>query len=254
MKIFVFSKSNMIFYSVLSVFLLCLITIRNAGYTQTANTNARLLPIYSVETQEKCISITFDSAWGDEDSEQILQALTKNDVRATFFVTGDYLDRCASSAKMFFDGGHEIANHSDMHPHPNKLGKESLIDDTKKCEEKITALTGKNTMLYRAPYGEYNNDTVSTINSMGYSFIQWDVDSLDYKGLSEEQICKRICERVKKGSIILFHTGTKNTASALEMVLPILKDQGYTFKPVSELIYKENFYIDHSGRQTRKAM
>ncbi len=254
MKIFVFSKSNIMFYSVLSVFLMCLITLRNVGYTQIANANTRLLPIYSVETQEKCVSITFDSAWGDEDSEKILQALSKNDVRATFFVTGDYLDRCASSAKMFFDSGHEIANHSDMHPHPNKLDKQSLIDDTKKCEEKIIALTGKSQMLYRAPYGEYNNDTISTINSMGYSFIQWDVDSLDYKGLSEEQITKRICDRVKNGSIILFHTGTKNTAAALEMVLPVLKEQGYIFKPVSELIYKENFYIDHSGRQITKTM
>ena len=163
----------------------------------------------------------------------------------------DYLDRCAVSAKAFFDAGHEIANHSNMHPHPNKLSEAQLKEDAKTCEEKIYAITGKNNNLYRAPYGEYNNDTVSTINSMGYYFIQWDADSLDYKNLSDEQICERILKRVKNGSIILFHTGTKNTASALGKLLPKLSEMGYSFKSVGELIYKDGFYIDNSGRQIK---
>ena len=251
MKIFVFSKNNMVFYTVLTVALICLIAIRSVSYTDVATANARLLPIYSVETQEKCVAITFDSAWEDADTNEILDALAQNNAKATFFVTGDYIDRCGASVKAFFDAGHEIANHSDMHPHPNKLSEQQLIDDTKKCEEKIYALTNSSKMLYRAPYGEYNNDTVSTINSMGYSFIQWDADSLDYKGLSAEEITKRICSRVKNGSIILFHTGTKNTADALKMLLPQLAQQGYSFKRVSDIIYKDGFYIDNTGRQKK---
>ncbi len=251
MKIFVFAKNNILFYTVLTIALFGMIALRDAGYTQTINASARLLPIYSVETDEKCVAITFDSAWGDEDTQKILDALSKNNAKATFFVTGDYLDRCAVSAKAFFDAGHEIANHSNMHPHPNKLSEAQLKEDTKKCEEKIYAITGKNNNLYRAPYGEYNNDTVSAINSMGYYFIQWDADSLDYKNLSDEQICERILKRVKNGSIILFHTGTKNTASALEKLLPKLSEMGYSFKSVGELIYKDDFYIDNSGRQIK---
>ncbi len=251
MKIFVFSKNNVIFYGLLCVCLVCFVALRSSGYIDAVSTSARLLPIYSVETERKCVAITFDSAWGDEDTQQILDVLEKNNARATFFVTGDYLDRCSASAKAFFDAGHEIANHSDMHPHPNKMSKQELIDDTQKCEQKIIALTGKSVMLYRSPYGEYNNSVVETINSMGYSFIQWDADSLDYKGLGAEEIKTRICSRVKNGSIILFHTGTKNTADALAILLPKLAEQGYSFVPASELIYKDGFYIDNTGRQIK---
>lgn len=252
MKIFLLSKNNIAFYSVTVLMLALFIGIRQNAYVDAVNTNERLLPIYSVETDEKCVAITFDCAWGDEDTAKILDALAKNNAKATFFVTGDYLDRCAVSAKAFFDAGHEIANHSDNHPHPNKLSAEALLEDTKKCEEKIFALTGVKNTLYRAPYGEYNNETVKTINDAGYSFIQWDCDSLDYKGLSPQEITNRILSKAQNGSIVLFHTGTDNTAAALEMLLPKLAEQGYSFKTVGELIYKDNYYIDHSGRQIKK--
>ncbi len=255
MKIFVFSRNNLIFYAVLVVVLAGLIGLRGSGDLAAVNTNARLLPIYSVETPEKYVAITFDSAWEDADTADILAMLEKYNAKATFFVTGDYLDRCGASAKAFFDAGHEIANHSDQHPHPNQMTRQELEADTKACEEKIFALTGRTNTLYRAPYGEYNNQTVETINGMGYSFIQWDVDSLDYKGLSAQEIEKRVCDKVKNGSIILFHTGTKTgtTAAGLEAVLSNLSAQGYQFKPVSELIYTENYTIDNSGRQIKQA-
>lgn len=230
------------------------IGVRQSAYVDAVNTNGRLLPIYSVGTDEKCIAITFDCAWGDEDTSAILEALSKNNAKATFFVTGEYLDRCASSAKAFFDAGHEIANHSDGHIHPNKVSAETLLEDTRKCEEKIVKITGTKNTLYRAPYGEYNNQSVSTINGAGYSFIQWDLDSLDYKGLSANEIMGRICPKVKNGSIVLFHTGTKNTAAALELILPKLAEEGYAFKSVGEMIYKDDFYIDHSGRQIKNQL
>lgn len=254
MKIFVFSRKSITLYAALAILLAVFTVAKSDGYIDAVSTNSRLLPIYSVQTDEKCVAITFDSAWEDKDTKEILAALSKNNAKATFFVTGDYLDRCGASAKAFFDAGHEIANHSDRHPHPNKMSEQELIDDTKKCEEKIFAVTGRQNTLYRSPYGEYNNQTVSTINSMGYSFIQWDADSLDYKGLSAEEITERICKRVKNGSIILFHTGTENTAAALEMLLPKLAGQGYGFKTVSELIYKDSFHIDNSGRQIRDTL
>lgn len=255
LKIFVCSKNNLIFYAALVVVLAGLIGLRSSDNIAAVNSNTRLLPIYSVETPEKTIAITFDSAWEDADTADILAVLAKYNAKATFFVTGDYLDRCGASAKAFFDAGHEIANHSDQHPHPNKMSRGELEADTKKCEEKILALTGKANTLYRSPYGEYNNQTVETINNMGYSFIQWDVDSLDYKGLSAQEIEKRVCDKVKNGSIVLFHTGTKTatTAAGLEAVLSKLSAQGYQFKTVSELIYKDNFYIDNSGRQIQKS-
>lgn len=110
--------------------------LRSSDNIAAVNSNTRLLPIYSVETLEKTIAITFDSAWEDADTADILAVLAKYNAKATFFVTGDYLDRCGASAKAFFDAGHEIANHSDQHPHPNKLSREALEADTKSVKKK----------------------------------------------------------------------------------------------------------------------
>lgn len=213
----------------------------------------RKLPIYSVDTPEKSIALTFDCAWDDGDTDAILQVLDKYGVKATFFVTGDYADRCGASVKKFHDAGHEIANHSDMHPHLSRLSAADLTADTEKCSDKLAALTGTRPTLYRAPYGEYNDKVVETVTSLGYSFIQWDCDSLDYKKLTAAQMQARILNNVQNGSILLFHTGTDNTASALGGILSALGAQGYTFKPVGQLIYKEGYVIDHAGRQ-RKVM
>lgn len=246
MKIFVLSKRAAVLYPVLVL----LVTVVGVfSKTSYVSTNAvRQLPIYSVQREDKKISLTFDSAWEDTDTEKIIEVLNKYGVSATFFVTGDFVDRCPKSVKAFYDAGHEIANHSDMHIHPNSVSKRELTADTKRCDEKIKAVTGVNVPLYRAPYGEYNDSVVETITDMGYKFIQWDVDSLDYTGVSKENMLVKM-DKVKDGSILLFHTGTDNTADALGAVIEKLQGQGYTFVKVSELIYNDNYYIDNTGRQ-----
>ena len=250
MKIFVLKKNAFVFYSLMGLLLVTLFLANTHESVSVSSLQAgKLLPVYSVERDGKTVCITFDAAWEDADTQDIINILKKYDIRATFFVTGDFVDRCADSVKALYDAGHEIANHSDQHPHPNKLSAEKLKEDTLKCDEKIKAVTGKNLPLYRSPYGEYNNAVIQTINSMGYSFIQWDTDSLDYKDLTAEQITERITKRVRPGSIVLFHNGTKNTAKALPGILEKLIADGYTFLPAGEMIYRENYYIDHTGRQ-----
>lgn len=253
MKIFVLTKKSLIIYGITAMLMIALIFIGITDaipvFSPSANGN---LPIYSVEREGKTVAITFDAAWEDKDAADIMAILAKYNVRATVFVTGDFADRCPKTVQALAAAGHEIANHSDAHPHPNKLSDEQLKADTQKCDEKIKALTGKNVPLYRSPYGEYNDKVVQTIHSMGYSFIQWDTDSLDYENLTPDEITKRVVSRTKPGSIVLFHIGTKNGAKALPTILQSLADDGYTFLPVSELIYKEGFYIDHKGRQIIK--
>ncbi len=211
----------------------------------------RKIPIYCVDTNEKKIAITFDCAWEDFDTDRILNVLEKYDARATFFVTGDYVRRCAGSVKKFSDAGHDIGNHSDNHPHPNNLSKEQLKEDTKKCAEEIKKLGIEEKKLYRSPYGEYNNATVSTIEEMGYFFIQWDTDSLDYTKIGTAEIIRRVCDKAKEGSIVLFHTGVENTSLALDKILERFSKDGYSFVTVDELIYKENYKIDPAGKQIR---
>lgn len=213
----------------------------------------RLLPIYSTECSEKKIAITFDVAWENSNTEELISILKDNDARATFFVTGDFCDRYPEDVKRFFDAGHEIENHSDQHPHVLGANVNDLISDTRECSRKIKMLTGEEPTLYRAPYGEYDDSLITTLDGMGMKVIQWDVDSVDWKKGSAADIKKKVLKGVKPGSILLFHNDLENTTEALPDILANLKSQGFEFVTVSELVYKDNYTIDANGKQIPNA-
>ena len=142
----------------------------------------RLLPIYCVERGDKKISLTFDVAWENSNTQELIDILDEYDARATFFVTGDWCDRYPEDVKAFSDAGHEIANHSDQHPHVSGINVNDLITDSRAASLKIEDITGKTPTLYRAPYGEYDNSLITTVQGMGMNVIQWDVEPLDIDG------------------------------------------------------------------------
>lgn len=214
--------------------------------------NGKNVPIYCVKTDKKQVAITFDSAWGNEDLAQILETLDTYQCKATFFVVGDFVNKYAKDVENMHKMGHEIGNHSDSHAHMNNLSREKMIEEMNLCDEKIKKITGQSDVLFRAPYGEYNNLLVQTCTDTGRFCIQWDCDSLDWKGLTPDEITRRVTERVKNGSIILLHNGAKHTAKALPLLLCELKNQGYEFVTVSNLIFKENYTIDNTGMQIPK--
>jgi polysaccharide deacetylase family sporulation protein PdaB len=210
----------------------------------------RKLPIYCVETPEKKIAISFDAAWGNDDTETLINILEDYDAKATFFVVGAWVDKYPESVKQLSDAGHQVMNHSNTHPYMTKLTTEQMIDELKSCNEKICKITNKTPTLFRPPYGDYDNATIETVEKLGMYTIQWDVDSLDWKdNASPESICKRVTSKVKNGSIVLFHNQGLNTAKALRSIIKALKGMGYTFVPIGELIYRENYTIDANGRQ-----
>ncbi len=209
----------------------------------------RLLPIYSVERGDKEISLTFDVAWENSNTQELIDILDEYGARATFFITGDWCDRYPDDVKQFSEAGHEIGNHSDQHPHVKGMNVNDLISDTKAASLKIKDITGTEPALYRAPYGEYDDSLMTTIGGMGMKVIQWDVDSIDWKDPTPEDITKKVVGGVKSGSIVLFHNDLENTTKALPDILEQLKGQGYSFVPVSELIFAEDYTIDNAGRQ-----
>lgn len=142
----------------------------------------RLLPVYSVERGDKKLSLTFDVAWENSNTEELITILDEYDARATFFVTGDWCDRYPGDVKAFADAGHEIQNHSDQHPHVKGMNVNDLISDTRAASLKIKDITGSEPTLYRAPYGEYDNSLITTIQGMDMTVIQWDVEPLDIDG------------------------------------------------------------------------
>ena len=122
-----------------------------------------------------------------------------------------------------------------------------------KVHEKVKEITGVEMDLFRPPYGDYDNEVIKNATSCGYYTIQWDVDSLDWKDYGVDNIIKTVTEHknLKNGSIILMHNGAKYTAEALPKVIEGLKAKGYEIVPISELIYKENYHLDVTGRQIK---
>ena len=143
-------------------------------------------------------------------------------------------------------------NHSDNHAHFNALGSDQIVQNITACNDKVAAVTGVKPTLIRLPYGEYNDNVITTVNFMGMYPIQWDVDSLDWKDLSAGEITQRVVPRVKPGSIVLFHNAAKHTPEALPAILESLQGQGYSVIPISQLLLKGDYTLDHTGRQLPK--
>lgn len=231
----------------LIIFLMFYVT--NSPRIVGASATQRVLPIYSVERDNKAIALSFDAAWGNEDTQLLIDILNSYNVKATFFLVGDWVDRYPESVKQLFDAGMEIGNHSDDHAHFTKLSSDGIVSNVNACNDKIKAITGVTPTLFRCPYGEYDDHVVSAINSMGMQVIQWDVDSLDWKDLSAEDIYDRVTSKAAPGSICLFHNAALHTPEALPSIIEYLLSEGYSIVPISQLIYTENYTIDHTGRQ-----
>ncbi len=235
----------------LFVCFLLVVYLGDAAVAVNSSYGDRELPIYSVKTEEKKIAISFDAAWGSEDFNQIMEILDKHNVKTTFFMTGEWVEKYPECVKILVEKGHDLGNHSASHPDMTTLSKEKQREQILAVHNAVKELTGYEMELFRPPYGAYNNDVIRTCYELGYYPIQWDVDSLDWKDLSATEIINKVCNHKELGcgSIILCHNGAKHTAEALDEMLTNLKNQGYEIVPISELILRENFHMDVTGQQ-----
>ena len=209
----------------------------------------RLLPIYSVEREDKAISISFDCAWGVEYTDKILNALRVSDVKATWFMVEFWTEKYPEYVKKIDAAGHEIGTHSATHSYMSKQNAEEIRLELKTSSQAITDVTGKEVELFRPPYGDYDDELIKTASEEGVYTIQWDVDSLDWRDLSATDIAMRVINGAKSGSIILMHNNGLHTAEAVPIIIETLKNKGFTFVPIGELIYRENYTVDVTGRQ-----
>lgn len=212
----------------------------------------RKVPIYRVETSEKKVAISFDAAWGSDVTLKLLDTLKKHNIKTTFFLVKFWMEENPDMTKRIAKAGHEIGNHSATHPNMGSLSVKDIRKEIKDTHDKIKELTGQDANLFRPPFGDYSDTLIETLNDMGYHVIQWDVDSLDWKDLSANAIYDRVIKGIKPGSIVLFHNNGKHTAEALEPIIKELKRRDYEIVPVSELLIKENYYIDSNTGEMRK--
>ncbi len=256
MKIFFLRKRQ------ISLFLLLLSLIfLSMAYTVVVNSKVmsvfkkeeRLIPIYCVDTEEKKLSISFDAAWGSDYTLELLEILEKYNVKTTFFLVAFWIDKYPDMVKKIDECGHEIGNHSASHPNMSQLSEKKAEEELTITSNKIEKITGKRVNLFRPPYGDYNNRLMKTAERLGYYVIQWDVDSLDYRDYGADVMVERVLSRITNGSIVLFHNNATYTTKALPIILGRIQQLGYEIVPISELIYKENYYIDHTGKQKKRS-
>lgn len=234
-------------------FVKCVTTFVPQAVSVSSTINGKELPIYCVETDEKKVALSFDAAWGNEDTQKILEILAKHNVHATFFMTGGWVDSYPEDVKAILAGGHDLGNHSENHKNMSQISNDDKELELMKVHEKVKNLTGYEMFLFRPPYGDYDNDVIKTATKCGYYPIQWDVDSLDWKDYGVDSIVNTVCsnKHLGNGSIILCHNGAKFTADALDTLITNLKGQGYEIVPISELIYRDGYHMDAEGRQVK---
>ena len=209
----------------------------------------RLVPIYNVATDVGKVALTFDAAWGCDSTDGILSTLDEYNVPATFFLVQFWVEKYPDLVKKMDAQGIEIGTHSATHPYMSKLSETKMRVELESSMTAIQDLTGKTPTLFRPPYGDYNNTLLTVAPSLGLKTIQWDVDSLDWKGLSAQEIATRVVNKAKSGSIILLHNDGEHTLKALPLIIEGLTNKGLGFVSVGELVYKDNYYIDSAGVQ-----
>ena len=220
-------------------------TAGKAGYT--AN-EPRQIPIYYVDTDEKVCAVSFDAAWGNEQTDTLLDILDKYEVKSTFFLVKQWVDKYPDDVRTIAEHGHDVGNHSSTHPHMAQLSSDEQQVEINDCNDAIEALTGTAPTLFRAPYGEYDDNLVTNLNDRDMYCVQWNIDSLDWKDPTPDEMVSRVKSKLCPGSIILMHNGAKNTPEALPKIIEMIQDEGYIIVPISQLIPEGDYYTDHEGK------
>lgn len=198
--------------------------------------NLKLYPIYKVDTQKPQVAITFDAGWGADKTEQIMEVCDKYGIKATFFLVGIWIEEYENLTKLIAEKNFEIGSHSYNHPDLTKLALQDMQTELIKTNALIKEVVGFEPKLFRAPFGAYNNDVISAVNKLNMSCIQWDVDTLDWKGYGPQQVLARVNSKIDNGSIILCHNNAEHVVENTELILKTLIAKGYQFVKVSELI------------------
>jgi probable sporulation protein (polysaccharide deacetylase family) len=199
-------------------------------YTETT-----LAPIYQGSDSKKQIALTVNVYWGEEYLDQMLKTMQDNGVKATFFIGGQWAEKFPELLKQISDQGHEIGSHGYSHPHPDQLTRDGNLREIKKSESIITKVTGKPMNLFAPPYGERGKSVLAACEEAGYQCILWSIDTIDWQRPAPEVITQRVTQKAHNGAIVLMHP-TAPTVKALPVMIKELKQNGYQFVKVSEMI------------------
>lgn len=254
MKFLLIKKRDAVKMAIVAVVLVAsILAVSLSGFAKVyCGATVRQIPIYSVDTDEKVVALSFDASWGADNTLNILDVFTEFDIVANYFVIGSWATTYSEELKTLADSGRvEIGTHSNTHPHMNSLSQSEIELELTTSTDIIQNITGHDIELFRPPYGEYSDTLINTASSLGLYTIQWDVDTLDWQDNSAYDISNRVLNKVQNGSIVLMHNDGKNTLEALPIMISGLKNKGYQFVMIGDMIYKDNYTIDITGKQIR---
>lgn len=225
----------------------------SVGVTNSAGVyfckSTRKVPVYGVDTDKKVIALTFDAAWGADKTQGILDIMSEYNAKGTFFLVGFWIDKYEKETKAIAEAGFEIGNHSRNHLNMPKLSENEIENEIEYVNDRVFDLTGKKPKYFRAPFGDYDNKLMTSLEVLNMVGVQWSIDSLDWKGLSAKQIYDRVVPKAKSGDIVLFHNNSDHVLDALPMVLTALRAQGFEFVTIADLVLTEGYTIDSNGIQ-----
>lgn len=245
MKILVIRKK---YLGILLCFLLITILVLNTNRSFISVLSRNLKPIYSTKTETNQIAITFDISWGEKNVLPILEILSQENVKATFFLSSPWAEKHSDLVKLMVSNGHEIGSHGRRHVDLNTLSEQEIIKELTLANNSLEKTTQKKINLLRTPNGAYDNKVITTASQLGLKVIQWSVDSLDWKRPGVEAVINNVINGRKKnngakpGDIILFHASDSapDTPKALPTIIQALNNKGYSLVPVGVLL--ENSY------------
>ena len=251
----VLKRKNILFYGVAIVLIAVLVTLISTSSVAGVffDKTSRKIPVYSVSMAEddKVIALTFDAAWGADKTLKIIEILKEYDANATFFLVGFWIDKYPEETKAIASAGFDIGNHSENHLNMPRLSREKIVEEIQSVNKKVYDLTGKTPTYFRAPFGDYDNSLMTALEDLGMVGVQWSIDSLDWKGLSAKDIVARIVPKAKSGDIVLFHNNSDHVLDALPLVLEALKNKGFKFVALSQMVLTDNYTVDSQGVQRK---
>lgn len=219
------------------IFLLVIPLISYIGITMISeNDRTADRKRYSAVMSGKFVSLTFDDGPVARGTDEILDILKKENVKATFFLVGKMIEKYPDKVLRMHREGHEVANHTYSHENLTTLSRDNLMKELNKTRLLIKRITGKDTNLFRPPGGQYNNNVIVAFTLAGYKMILWTNYPVDYGTRYSYLIHQRVISNLKNEDIILLHNGVGATIQALPQIIADIKKQEYEFVTVSTLI------------------
>jgi len=202
--------------------------------------------LYRKDVKEKVVALTFDDGPSPQWTPLILDELKRSGVRATFFMLGEHVKEYPDIARRVAQEGHDIGNHTYSHHVLIYYKMDELAREIKDAEKVIREVTGKTTALFRPPKAWLTNPEKQKIRELGYQVVLWSLNSKDWVTFDDKYIVKYLLHHIRPGEIILFHDSggvfsveggdRRETVLAVRRLIERLKERGYRFVTVTELI------------------